>query len=374
MAVREARPAPAPAAAPAPAPARTEAPLSDEPVATPKAQFKSRFRPLLESSEYELQQLDLLQQAAAEEEKEVPPEVARKVQILSDRVTQLKSMVAAEEGAAVNADRAAILERQNKRLGREEQLIDEARKRAPGNALIKFGTALASAEKGESFASALARGLQAGSESYTGARESSEDARRKIEERRDALDLQKIDALQKARDEAIGLRDAGYAIDKRTYEMSELTDKDLVNIATRQPRIEGAIAQASTLKTQAEFAPILARAKADLDAAQAWAARHPTRGGGGDGLKPSATVYNSLSSQANSLRKLIGDPYVSKEDKANYRAQLTAIEGTMQQYGRLLGLGSPPPAAPAAPANPARPAGPASLRWDPKLGKLVPNK
>lgn len=342
--------APAPAAAPEPA-------MTDEPMAAPKKAFQSRFKPLLDSTMYELDQLDKLQQAAAAEQKEVPPEIAEKVSVLSDRANRLKALVAAEEGAIVDADRAALLERQTKRLGREEELIEQARKRAPGEALIKFGAALAGAQKGESFASALARGLQAGSESYSSARESREDAKRRIEERRDALTLQNIDALQKARDEAIRMNEAGYTLDKQQIEMANLTDQQIINKATRGAKIEGALAQASKLKTEAEFAPILARADEALKLAQAgYYKNRPTETDSSGIPKGLATIYGTLGQQAKSLRDAITNPYVSSDEgvKKRYQAQLAQVEAKMAQLEGAFGIGAPPPAAPAKPPKPGR--------------------
>jgi hypothetical protein len=160
-----------PAAVPAAAPEAA-------PEAAPKPQFQSRYRPMLEQKQAELEQLQATVPAGAA----TPPELASRLRNLSGVVSRLQGIVAAEEGAVVDADRAALLERQTARLGREEELIKQSRRLAPGTALMEFGGALAGAKPGESFASALARGLQAGSKSYTGARDAREASLRGIEE------------------------------------------------------------------------------------------------------------------------------------------------------------------------------------------------
>jgi hypothetical protein len=212
------------AGAPAPevaaTPVRETAPVAVA-EAAPKATYRSRYRPILEQKQAELEQLKATIPAGAE----TPPALASNLRNLSGVVSRLQGIVAAEEGAVVDADRAALLDRQTARLGREEELIDQARKRAPFDALIAAGTALGSARPGESFTSALTRGLAAGSEKYTGARDTREAALRGIEERRDAYTLQKIDALQSARDKAIEMANALFSSSlSETFSLFDISD------------------------------------------------------------------------------------------------------------------------------------------------------
>lgn len=328
--------------------------------------YQSRFRPILEASLGELKNLQAVQQQALAENKEVPLDVAQKIDTLGARVNRLQAMVAAEEGAVVDTDRAALIGRQEERLTREQELIDKARKRAPGRALMEFGKALAGAQKGESFASALARGLAAGAESYAGSRKASEEGLRGIEERRDAITQQRIDALQKARDDALRMSDAGYALDKDTLALAKLTDDQIVSDATRSSVISAAKSAATKAEVEATFAPLMAQAEIDLRRAQALDARRGPVGRGGSpaGPKPSATVYNALASQVKNLQKLIADPYTQDPDRATYRVQLKQAQRLLAEYGAKLGV-NPAPGAPASNAAP--------LRWDPQKG-VQPNK
>ena len=200
------------------------------------------------------------------------------MKILSGEIRQLNGLVAAEEGAVVDAERAAVLERQAQRLGREEELIDRTRRLAPGNALMAFGTALAGAKPGEKFASALARGLQAGSESYTGARDAREESRRSIEERRDALALQSVDAIQKARDRAIEIQNAGGAMSEREMKLANMTEEGATNLALAPFKLRVAKAEAS----EAEIKSDTAREVIDADLAY-------TRARTADALRPPAS-------------------------------------------------------------------------------------
>ena len=270
------------------------APVAAAEAAPEKPKFQSRFRPQFEQAKAELEQL----KATVPAGKEPSVEQASRLRNLSRVVSRLQGMVSAEEGAVVDAERAALLERQTARLTREEELVDKARKRAPFDALIAGGAALAGAKPGESFGSALARGLQAGSEKYTGARDAREAALRGIEEKRDTYTLQKIDALQSARDKAIELANAGVQLTKEEYALANLEDSDVVALGTQQARIDEAVARADKAKTEAKFAPLKAQSELNVDQAQIENYRETrgSRGSGrsvgsgvaGDGKPPSA--------------------------------------------------------------------------------------
>lgn len=251
------------------------APVAAAEAAPEKPKFQSRFRPQFEQAKAELEQL----KATVPAGKEPSVEQASRLRNLSGVVSRLQGMVSAEEGAVVDAERAALLERQTARLGREEELVDKARKRAPFDALIAGGAALAGAKPGESFGSALARGLQAGSEKYTGARDAREAALRGIEEKRDAYTLQKIDALQSARDKAIELANAGVQLTKEEYALAGLEDADVVALGTQQARIDEAVARADEAKTKAEYAEKVIQSGLEVDQAQISNYRE-TRGSG----------------------------------------------------------------------------------------------
>jgi hypothetical protein len=176
------------------------------------------------------------------------------------------------------------LERQTQRLGREEELVEQARKRAPFDALIAGGAALAGARPGESFASALARGLQAGSQAYRGALDAREASLQGIEERRDAFALQNIDAVQKARDEAIALQNAGRAMTREQMELAGMTREDAAAAAIRPFAISEAKSKASKAQTEADTAAETIEAENILKRAQAgYYTAGGGRGGGGGG-------------------------------------------------------------------------------------------
>jgi hypothetical protein len=241
---------------------------------------------MLEQKQADLEQL----KASIPAGKEPSAEQASQLRNLSGVVSRLQGIVAAEEGAVVDADRAALLERQTARLGREEELVEKARKRAPFDALIAGGAALAGAKPGESFSSALARGLAAGSEKYTGARDAREAALRGIEEKRDAYTLQKIDAIDSARNKAIELANAGVALTKEGYALAGLEDADVVALGTQQARIDDAKARASEAQTRADYAEKVIQSGLDVDQAQISNYRETRGSGGGSGGTGTGTL------------------------------------------------------------------------------------
>jgi hypothetical protein len=318
--VRAGAPAPTVAAA---APVREAAPVA-APEAAPKAAYRSRYRPLLEQSETELEQL----KASMPVDAEVPPALASQLENLSGKVSQLKSMVAAEEGAVVDAERAAVVERQTQRLGREEQLIEQARKRAPFDALIAAGTALGSARPGESFTSALTRGLAAGSESYSGARDAREAAVRGIEEKRDALILQNVDAIEKARADAIALARTGVEMDAQQLALTKLKRDDVKSLATQKADIDLANATAKKAGIEADNAQAVIDAGIRESDARAFNLRQPPASGGGSGGYTPSQLFNRANTSRVQLKEL-EEKIIEADENEDY----VNAEQLLRQYG-----------------------------------------
>jgi hypothetical protein len=132
----------------------------------------------------------------------------------------------------------------------------------------------------------LARGLQAGSQTYRGALDAREASLRGIEERRDAFALQSIDAVQKARDEAIALQNAGRAMTREQMELAGMSQEAATNLALAPLRIREAQAKASQAEIEAETARETINAENAVRRAQAGsytAGGGRGRGGGGGG-------------------------------------------------------------------------------------------
>jgi hypothetical protein len=317
--------------------------VAEAPVVQP---VRSRFGPMLAQKQAELAEINQQISMAKQAGQPVPDELTFNLKIKSGEVSQLKSLVAAEEGAAVDPERAAILERQTQRLGREEELVEQARRRAPFEAVMAGGAALAGARPGESFASALARGLQAGAQSYTGARDAREAALRGIEERRDAFALQRIDAVQKARDEAIALQNAGMAMTEDQIKLANMTQEGATAVALAPLQKRTAVAQTTKAETEAQYAPEMAKLdiegkRADIGykrAATASQNRPPAPRGGGGGGSGRSMTENQFQSKLGALQKerrglmiKLNDPTVQGRQRAAVQQSIGEIDGQIAE-------------------------------------------
>lgn len=314
-------------------PMREAAPeAAAEAPAKARAVQASRYRPMLEQAEADLQQLDAQQQTIAAQGGTAPPELVSKFENLSGKVSQLKNLVASEEGAVVSAERAAVMERQTQRLGREKELIEQARKRAPFDALIAGGAALAGARPGESFTSALARGLQAGSQSYTGARDAREVGLRGIEERRDAIILQNEDAIEKARADAIALAKTGVEMDAQQLALTKLGRDDVKALATQKADIDLANANASKATTEAAYAPRILDADLALTRARTIdALRPPASSGSGSGTGDKPLSPTQAFNRAEASRKRLSsleEKIIASDKSGNH----TNTERLLNEY------------------------------------------
>jgi hypothetical protein len=324
------------AAMPAAAPAKV---AEAAPEAAPeKPKFQSRYRPLLEQKQAELQQKQAEITATTPAGGAPPPVLSYELKILSGEIRQLNGLVAAEESAVVDAERAAVLERQTQRLGREEELIDRTRRLAPGTALMEFGAALAGAKPGEKFASALARGLQAGSESYTGARDAREAALRGIEEKRDALALQTVDAIQKARDRAIEIQNAGGSMSEQQMRLANMSQEGATNLALAPFKLRVGKAEASKAETEAEYAPRVFDADLAYTRARTVDALRPpaSSGSGGSGdISPTQAGLRGVASKKDltDLEKMIIESD-ENEDHANTEQLLNQYRATRDAFNR----------------------------------------
>jgi murein DD-endopeptidase MepM/ murein hydrolase activator NlpD len=336
----------------------------------------SRFRPMFEQKQSEFQQRQAELAAATPKDGKPPQNLVYNLEILSDELRQLKGLVTAEEGAVVDAERAAVLERKASRLGREEELIERTRRLAPGNALIAFGNALAGAKPGEKFASALARGLQAGSESYTGARDTREASLRGIEEKRDAFDIQRMDALDAARERAIALQAGGDDRTKGLIALKAARGEGQLAEFTNPLRASVAESEASTAKSTAsktETEAEKAGASIDAEIAQklAMALYYQAGGGRSDGTgnmtqNQLLTKIGDLSKERRGLMIKLNSPTTVGNEKAAVKLAIKYIDD------ELAGLRGGRPAAPAAPAGGNPPV--AGARWSPtQQGWFIPD-
>ena len=200
-----------------------------------------------------------------------------RLQMLTDRAGMLEGEALATENAQIPEEVRAALANQEARLARREELMEEARARSPFEALIAGGAALAQGRNGESFAEALSRGLQAGTEKYEQSRQQRLSGIERVGEARDDLVLRNCDALKQAQNEARNIIRSGREYDEKTLAIANATEGLIKNIALGQPTLDTAVAQAQKAAVGAKYAE--AEAIADLDLTRSAAEENRRRPG-----------------------------------------------------------------------------------------------
>ena len=295
-----------------------------------KPEFTSRLRPQYEAAQAELDQLTAQRDALKAQGQPVDANTTYGIQIKSGVVSKLKAMVDAEEAAVVDAESLSVLERQTNRLTREEELVKQARKRAPGDALIAFGNALAGAKAGEKFASVLTRGLVAGNESYTNARNAGEESRRTIEEKRDALIMKNRELIEKARADAINRANSGAVMTEAEMRLANLNQEGVDKLAEAPLKLQKLKAETTIAETTARFAPQVAAADlAFTNARTVDALRPPTSSGGagGTGTLSPTQAFNRANAARVRLEKL-----EKRIIEADGKGDVAATEQLLNQY------------------------------------------
>lgn len=271
-------PEPEPEAAPEPAPARA----ASAPAAV-KSGYVSPMRLAMKETERELELLNYNRKRFADEGRPESPELEVAINLAERRLDQQRSIANAEEGATVDADRAALMARQEGRLkGREEQIARDE-KDVYADALIKGGLALMNPRPGNNFLAALSEGLGQGLETYDTAKARAIEERARLGAETDALALQKFDALDKARAAARQSILEGKQIDERELRVAGMTNEQMEKTATLAARIEEQVAKARRATTEADYAPRLLESELDVNAARATDYRTGSGSGGGGG-------------------------------------------------------------------------------------------
>lgn len=302
MAARKEAGTPEPEAveAPAPAPARA---LTPEPApAAPKSSYVSPARIAAEQSKRELDILNY-NRAKTPEGSPLLADIDVAIDLTERRIAQQESIANAEESAKIDADREAVFARQEGRLkGRGEQIARDE-KDVYADALIKGGLALMNPRRGNNFLAALSEGLGQGLETYDETKAKAIEARARLGAETDALALQKIDALTQARAAARQAIVEGKQLDEQGLRMKNLTDEAIVNIGTRQARVEEKIANARKATTEADYAPRMFESELGVNAARAVNYLTGDGGSGGSGGKP-ASATTVLEETGKSTREL----------------------------------------------------------------------
>lgn len=239
-----------------------EAPAPEQAAPQRPAPRPSRFTQMLNSTLAEIDAGEASMRQAAESGQPVNIIEQARLRGLKSRAQQLQDRVQAEETAALPEEMQAVFNRQQERLGRREELLAEAKARSPWEALIAGGAALAQGRRGESFGEALTRGLQAGVQQYGRSRQEGEEGAESIEEARDQVVMNRYNAIEKARADAVALVNSGQEIDERTLRLSKLTTDEALNLALAPFAVRKGQADTLAAEAKARYAP--EREKAEI--------------------------------------------------------------------------------------------------------------
>lgn len=379
---------PAPAADAAPPPPAPQAPA-------PEGQRKPSVSPERIAANQARRDLELITQVIEEIRstgQEPPAEAKLRLDLAQRKAQTLEAEANAVEAAQIDPEVAKILARQETGIEEERARLAADKARAPWDALTAGGLALMNPRKGANFLGALGEGLGVGLETYDTARAQAAERKARLGKEFDQIALQRIDALEKARQAARDAIRRGDDVDERTLRMSKLTREEIIGQGTQQAAIDLAVANAQKAQTEARYAGPLAESEIAYRRNMGAAALARGEGGGRDG--PSETsVYEETNraardatEKANAVRKAFKDWQRSNNGKANiqsgpewnaYMAERRIYldlrkKGKMERVLPDLGPVSKGGKAKAAPASRAPAASSkASLRYDPKTGTFV---
>lgn len=272
-----------------PEPEAAPAPVRAAPPAAPRSGYVSPARIAAREAERELGMLNYNKKKMVDQGIPVTAEIEMAIDLAERKLFSYQAEANAEESATIDADRAAILARQEGRLkGREEQ-VGREEKGALSDALIKGGLAMMNPQRGANFLAALSGGLGQGLETYDAAKAKAIEERARLGAETDALALQRIDALTQARSAAVNAIRRGDEVNERTLRIANLTDEAIVNQGTQQARVQTAVANARKAQTQADYEPAVIESEIGYRGAMGTAANmRAASSSDGDGVSATA--------------------------------------------------------------------------------------
>ena len=160
----------------------------------------SRYRPMLNAA---LADIAAAQDAMAGQK---PDKMAQiRIETLRSKAQQLQDLVQAEESpeAEIPEEMRAAMEGRQARIARREELLGEAKARAPFAALLAAGAAGTQGRRGETDVEAITRILQAGFGGYDQSRRGFEEGTENIAEARDQAMIDRYNMQEKASEAAL---------------------------------------------------------------------------------------------------------------------------------------------------------------------------
>jgi hypothetical protein len=330
-----------PFVAPKPTTEMVPAPQEQElPVAPQRAARPSRYQPELDRV---MANIAVAEQAMAGKQ----PNVTDRIRLgeLKRQAEVLGALARAEQSpeAEIPEEMRAAMEGRQARLARREELLGEAKARAPFAALLAAGAAGTQGRRGETDVEAITRILQAGFGGYDQSRRGFEEGTEKIAEARDQAMIDRynmqMQAQELARQRALEIMGIGEKAEERAVRDVRLPTQ----LATEA-------AQADLAKFKAESAPRELEAELGLKGAQASYYRDGREGRGGakvdvearadrDELDDAAadyesarTIYNEALRENNMKASM-----VPAEVKSAFLASKAKLEQRSKSFARRYG-------------------------------------
>lgn len=366
--------------------ARAAPPPAPPPAPAPEGEKKPAILPERIAAQQALRELELLNQVAEEIKstgQDLPAEAKLRIDLAQRKAQTLAAEADAVEAAQIDPEVAKILSRQEKGIEEERARLAADKARSPWDALTAGGLALMNPQKGANFLASLGQGLNVGLETYDTARAAAAERKARLGKEFDQIALQRIDALEKARQAARDAIRRGDDVDERTLRMSKLTREEIIGQGTQQAAIDLAVANAQKAQTDARYAGPLAESEIAYRGAMGAAAMARGEGGGRDG--PSETsVYEQTNRAARDatekapvVRKAFQNWKKSKNGKANVRSgpEWDTYQAELRIYQNLVKKGNMekvlPNLGPTTKGAKAAAASKATLRYDPTTRTFV---
>jgi hypothetical protein len=243
-----------PFVAPKPTTEMVPAPQEQElPVAPQRAARPSRYQPELDRV---MANIAVAEQAMAGQK----PNVTDQIRLggLKQQAERLGVLVRAEQSpeAEIPEEMRAAMEGRQARIARREELLGEAKARAPFAALLAAGAAGTQGRRGETDVEAITRILQAGFGGYDQSRRGFEEGTENIAEARDQAMIDRYNMQEKAREaarqRALEIMGIGEKAEERavrdvrlpTQLATEVAQKDLAEFNVRDAPVEAASVRA----------------------------------------------------------------------------------------------------------------------------------
>ena len=355
--VNPANPAPmqpgVPFVAPKPTTEMVPAPQEQElPVAPQRAARPSRYQPELDRI---MANIAVAEQAMAGKQ----PNVTDRIRLgeLKRQAEVLGALARAEQSpeAEIPEEMRAAMEGRQARLARREELLGEAKARAPFAALLAAGAAGTQGRRGETDVEAITRILQAGFGGYDQSRRGFEEGTEKIAEARDQAMIDRYNMQEKASEAALQRA-------RDILGMGRAARDEAIKEVRLPTQLRGEEAEADEAVIKAKFAPEREAAgiKRDLDYAAYLRGEGRQTGGGRGGVDvegradraetgKAAARYRGAAARYEALRaanpgatmqalreadpKTVDDYLATKAELEGYSAELERTQGFTPYIG-----------------------------------------